>query len=77
VVLRAADGIVPPILFDFEDSVRMAYVQCTVPSYGVLNDLGQEVLDAVSGAHEVAWRAPPKPGARRTTDAGAIDKHCG
>jgi hypothetical protein len=63
-VLRPADDVVPIILFDFKDGVRTAYVQCISPFYGVLNDLAKGALNANSGAHEVAWREQPKPGAR-------------
>jgi hypothetical protein len=60
VVLRPADDVVPVIFFDFEDTARTSYVRCTSTPYRILNDLGREVLDAISGAHEVAWREQPK-----------------
>jgi hypothetical protein len=56
VLLRPADNVVPVISFDFEDTARTSYVRCTSTPYRLLNDLGREVLDAISGAHEVAWR---------------------
>jgi hypothetical protein len=56
VLLRPADNVVPVIFFDLEDTARTSYVRCTGTPYRMLNDLGREVLDAISGAHEVAWR---------------------
>jgi hypothetical protein len=41
---------------DFEDTARTSYVRCTGTPYRILNHLGREVLDAISGAHEVASR---------------------
>jgi hypothetical protein len=32
----------------------------TQPLYRMLNDLGRQVLDAICGAHEVAWREQSK-----------------
>jgi hypothetical protein len=56
VLLLPADNVVPVIFFDFEDTTRTSYVCCTSTPYRMLNDLGREVLDAISGAHELAWR---------------------
>ena len=60
VLLRPADHFVPVIFFDFEDTARTSYIRCTSTPYRILNDLGREVLDAISGAHEVAWREQSK-----------------
>jgi hypothetical protein len=56
VLLLPADNVVPVIFFDFEGTTRTSYVRCTSAPYRMLNDLGREVLDAISGAHEVARR---------------------
>src|SRR5215813_5729923 len=60
VLLRPADPVVPVIFFDFEDTARTSYIRCASTPYRMLNDLGREVLDAISGAHEVAWRDQSK-----------------
>jgi hypothetical protein len=56
-LLRPADNVV---LFDFEDTARASYVRRASTPYRILDDLGRDVLDAISDAHEVARRGRSK-----------------
>lgn len=46
-----------PIILDFEAIVVGQYLNARSPVFGLTNDLGRVVRDAISGAYERPWRA--------------------
>lgn len=49
VVRRQSDGAFGAVAYDFELATRTAFGRCIRPAYGVINELGRGVLEAISG----------------------------
>jgi len=56
VQIPKADPFPAPIILDFEASVVGQYLTARSPIFGLTNDLGRQVTEAISGAFERPWR---------------------
>jgi hypothetical protein len=56
VQIPKADPFPAPIILDFEASVVHQYRTARSPIFGLTNDLGRQVTEAISGACERPWR---------------------